>query len=279
MTYEKVLRQAYKKAELHHKEIEAVKYLLIELSQQTPAEFFLNLKEEMDETLHALFLSKLDDYLLHDIPVQHILGYAYFVGRKFMVSPAVLIPRGETEMLVEEVLIKYDTYFQDQKVSVIDLGTGSGCIGITLSLEEKNMDVTISDISLDALEVAKRNQEILGSHTHIIHSDLFSSIDQTFDIIISNPPYIPEDEDVDQMVKKEPSVALYGGKEGITFYELIIKHAKDHIKPKSIIGFEHGFQQKEMINDIARKYFKDAKIENIKDLSGKDRFTFIFIGF
>lgn len=276
MTYEKALKLAAKKIEAKNKEIEACKLLLLELSGLSSSMFYLNLKNEMDANLESLFFEKLDQYIDHDIPIQHLIGYAYFFGRKFMVNDHVLIPRPETEMLVELVLNQYDTYFSNQKIKVLDLGTGSGCIGITLSLEENNMDVSISDISEDALEVAKSNKKSLHSNARIIHSDLFHSIDDKFDIVVSNPPYIPVEEKIDPIVSKEPKIALFGGVDGVSFYEKIIKSSIHHLEDKGMIAFEHGFNQKDMIFEIARKYYPNARIECIKDLAGKDRFTFIF---
>jgi len=276
MTYEKALKVANKLANEKNKEIEACKLLLLELSGLSSSAFFLSLKHEMDENLESLFFEKLNQYINEDIPVQHLIGYAYFFGRKFVVSKDVLIPRAETEMLVELVLHEYDRFFDGKKVSVLDLGTGSGCIGISLSLEEHQMDVTLSEISVEAIKVAENNKKNLQSNAKIIHSDLFKSIHESYDIIVSNPPYIPDSEEVDTIVQKEPKIALFGGKEGISFYEEIIKGSINHLNRKGIIAFEHGFNQKHQIDAIAKKYYPTANIMCVKDLAGKDRFTFIF---
>lgn len=278
MTFEKLLKVAEQKATQYHKEIEAVKLLLMELSKQDPHQFFLNLKKEVDTSFEKQFLEALEQYIRFDIPVQHIIGHAYFYGYPFTVNSNVLIPRAETEQLVEHILVFYDAYFQNQKIDVLDLGTGSGCIGLTLALEESHMNVTVSDISLEALEVTKENQKKLGANAQIIHSDLFENIHQTFDIIVSNPPYIPDSEIVQSEVTKEPSVALYGGSLGVDFYDRILKAAKDHIKTNGLIAFEHGYQQNEAIHQFATTHFPNATILQIKDLAGKDRFTFIGLG-
>ena len=278
MTYESLLRAGYKKAKLHDKEEEAVKLLLMELSNQDPHQFYLHLADDAGLTFEKLFLSKLDQYLNDDIPVQHLIGHSYFFGHKFKVNQDVLIPRSETEQLVEHVLYYYDQNFNDEKLEVLDLGTGSGCIGLTLAVEEQNLHVTISDISAEALSVATENKINLNANAHIIQSDLFERINQNFDMIISNPPYIPDDEIVQDIVTKEPSVALYGGKLGVEFYERIIKESKKYIKEKALIGFEHGYQQKAQIYEFAQKYYPDANIIQLKDLQGRDRYTFIGIG-
>lgn len=278
MTYEGLLKVAYKKAKSFHKEEEAVKLLLMELSHQDPHQFYLHLIDEVDHDFENEFFEKLDLYLLKDIPVQHIIGHSYFFGHSFIVNGDVLIPRSETEQLVEHVLYYYDQYFNGEKLDVLDLGTGSGCIGLTLALEEKSLHLTISDISQDALNVALENQEKLGAKAKVIQSDLFEKIEGKFDMIISNPPYIPDSEIVQTIVQKEPSVALYGGKLGVEFYERIIKESKAFIKAKALIGFEHGFQQKDQLLAIAKHNYPEAKIIQLKDLTGRDRFTFIGIG-
>ncbi|MBU1094366.1 MAG: peptide chain release factor N(5)-glutamine methyltransferase [Firmicutes bacterium] len=278
MTYDKLLKIAYKKANLKNKEEEAVKLLLMELSHQDPHQFYLHLQDEVEDNFENEFLAKLDLYINQDIPVQHLIGHSYFFGYAFKVNEDVLIPRSETEQLVEHVLYYYDQYFIDQTLDVLDLGTGSGCIGLTLALEAEALNLTISDISKEALRVATFNADNLHAKAEIIQSDLFQNIKKRYDMIISNPPYIPDSEVVQDIVKKEPSVALYGGKFGVDFYEKIIKESLNFIKDKALIGFEHGYQQKAQILAFAQHYYPEAKIIQVKDLAGKDRFTFIGIG-
>jgi release factor glutamine methyltransferase len=278
VTYEALLKLATQKAKVHHKEEEACRLLMMEISNQDAHQFYINFKSEVPEAFIERYLTLLDKYLINHIPIQHLIGHAYFFGYPFNVNQDVLIPRSETEQLVEHILMYYDTYFQNQKVEVLDLGTGSGCIGLTLALEEKNMQVTISDISDKALEVARSNSDKLNAKAKIVLSDLFDDIKPSFDIIVSNPPYIPDDEVVEEIVSKEPSVALYGGKLGTDFYDKILKQAKSHIKEKALIAFEHGYQQRSLIYEYAKTHFPQAIIIQKKDLQGKDRFTFIGIG-
>lgn len=278
MTFEQLLKESTKKALELNKEIEAVKLLLMELSNQDPHQFYLNLNQDVDESFKEHFLKQLNLYLIDDIPVQHLIGYAYFYGHAFEVSKAVLIPRSETEQLVEEVLFLYDEYFEGEQVDVLDLGTGSGCIGITLSLEERHMNVSISDISKEALEVASRNIKRLNAEVETIHSDLFKNIKKKYDIIVSNPPYIPNEEALENIVKNEPHIALFGGKLGVDFYQKILRDIKPLLKEKALIAFEHGYMQKAMIKTFVEKYLPDARIIQKKDLQQKDRFTLIGLG-
>lgn len=278
MTLEALLKLAYKKVNEKSGEEEAAKLLLMELSGLDPHTFFMSLKENVNPELEHQFLTKLDLYLNENIPVQHLIGHSYFFGYPLIVNQHVLIPRPETEQLVEHVLYYIDTYFNLDHTRLLDLGTGSGCIGLTLAKEEPRLTVIASDISDEAMKVASLNKEKLQVSVELIQSDLFENISGKFDIIVSNPPYIPDSEVVEDVVSKEPSVALYGGSLGVDFYERILKEASPYLKDHALIAFEHGYQQKEMIYAFAIKHYPNAHIIQMKDLAGKDRFTFIGLG-
>lgn len=278
MTLQDLVKTYEKKVISLGKEPHAMRWLITELSGYSPTEFYLKMNSKVSEEL----INKIEDgfkrYAIEGTPVQHIVGYSYFYGYKFKVSDQVLIPRRETEQLVEETLLIYDTYFEDQKVDVLDLGTGSGAIAITLSIEEPNMQVEASDISVTALMVARENQLNLSSKVNFIASDWFSNINKKYDIIVANPPYIPNDEAVEDVVTKEPSLALYGGVDGLEPYEIILKNAKNYLKEKALIAFEHSMYQSENLKALILKYFKDANVRQLKDLQGKDRMTFVGLG-
>ncbi len=278
MTYEALLRKVSQFAVEHDEEVEAIKLLLMELSPLDAHQFYLNQREEVPADLEKDFIEKSMLYMIDHVPVQHILGYAFFYGYQFHVNEHVLIPRVETEQLVENTLYYYDKYFENENIKLLDLGTGSGCIGVTLAKEENHLDVMISDVSSDALEVAKKNADALKANVKAVLSSWFENIDGKFDIIISNPPYIPDDEVVQDIVQKEPEVALYGGKTGTDYYELILREIKPYLKEKALIGFEHGYQQRALIASYVKKYFPEARLVQLKDLQGKDRMTFVGIG-
>lgn len=280
MTYKTLLRHAEKEIEKSGLELEVAKFLLMHFSNKTAAQFYLDFESEVDLKIEASFLKALEDYTKRFVPMQHIMGYQTFYGYDFIVNNDVLIPRRETEELVENVLYFYDDYFKGQQVDVVDIGTGSGCIAVTLSKEEDNMTVYASDISDKALEVAKKNNEKLGGNVSFRQGDLLKPFQgMKFDIIVSNPPYIPSSEDVEKIVLlHEPNIALFGGDTGLIFYERILKDALNYLKPNGLIAFEHAYDKNEEIKALVNHYIPGAKITQIKDLSGKDRMTFIKVG-
>ena len=205
--------------------------------------------------------------------IQYIVGSMDFYGLPFLVNKNVLIPRWETEELVERTLKILDMYFKEPKV--LDIGTGSGCIAITMS-KKLHLRVDASDISREALEVAKQNCKKNEADVVFIESDLFSNIHKKYDCIISNPPYISYEEEIMAVVNEdEPSIALYAEEDGIAFYRQILKEAKNYIIEKFLIAFEIGQTQKERVMKIASSYFPNSKIWCEKDLSGLDRYIFV----
>jgi release factor glutamine methyltransferase len=208
-------------------------------------------------------------------PLQYIIGNVDFYGRLFDINSNVLIPRFETEELVSRT-IKYSKKYFDKQVNILDIGTGSGCIAITLS-KELNCQVDASDISKDALEVAQKNNQKLKADVHFIESDLLKNIHKQYDIILSNPPYIAYGEEIEEIVKNyEPHIALYASDNGLFFYKEILKNAKKNLKKKSFMAFEIGACQANEIMDYAKQYFKTSQIWCEKDLAGFDRYIFIY---
>ena len=207
-------------------------------------------------------------------PVQYIVGNMDFYGFNFDIDSRVLIPRFETEELVEKT-INYLKYYK-QDLSIIDLGTGSGCIAITLKKLLPSSNVTAVDLSTDALEVAKGNAKKLGADINFIQSDMLSNATGKFDCIISNPPYIAYDEEIMEIVKNnEPHMALYADNNGLYFYEEILKNCSKFLNDKFLIAFEIGQTQGEAIKDLAHKYLSNITVSIEKDMQGLDRFVFI----
>ena len=206
-------------------------------------------------------------------PLQQILGFSYFWGRKFIVNEYTLVPRPETEILVDEVLKNIKN---SQQLKILDIGTGTGCIPITLAIENKNLLVDSVDISVDAIETAKKNVQIHNvlDRVNIFKSDLYENIREKYDVIVSNPPYIPLSEKPNLQIEVrdfDPYNALFTkDKDGIEFYEKIVKSAKNYLKRNGRIYFELGKGQYELVKQIFEENsFKNIK--SVKDLNNIDR--------
>ena len=211
------------------------------------------------------------------IPVQYIVGNTNFYGYDFKVNRNTLIPRFETELLVEKTYNYIKKYFNKDNIKILDIGTGSGCIAITLNKLLNSCDITGIDISSEALEVAKENNISNNANVKFIESDLFSNVNERYDVIISNPPYISYDEEIMNIVwNNEPHLALYAPDNGLYFYDKIIKDSSKYLNDKFIMAFEIGYKQGEDIVKIVNKYYKDTNISVEKDYSGRDRFVFIW---
>lgn len=208
------------------------------------------------------------------IPVQYIVGNVDFYGYNFKVNENVLIPRFETEELVEKT-IKYINKYLDKKIDILDLGTGSGCIAITLK-KELDCNVDAVDISPKALEIAKLNAKNNNVDITFYEGDMLNPINKIYDVIISNPPYIAYNEEIMEIVKNnEPHTALYAEDNGLKYYKDIISNANKYLNKKSIIAFEIGEKQGKVILEYAKNYFKDSIITVEKDMQNRDRFVFI----
>lgn len=208
-------------------------------------------------------------------PVQYIVGDVDFYGNIIKVDKRVLIPRPETEELVEKTIKLIKNKFTDH-INIIDLGTGSGCIPITLKKELPMIEMSAVDISTDALDVALENAIINHVDINFIHSDMFSNVNGKYEVIISNPPYIRYDETIMDIVKdNEPHLALYAANSGLYFYEEILKNCSDYLKEQFLIAFEIGEEQGQAIVELVNKYLSDVNVWVEKDFRQLDRYVFI----
>lgn len=248
-------------------------------------QYFMKMNDTIcDDNAVELYRTCIEKRATH-VPVQYITGTQDFMGLTFLVNENVLIPRQDTEILVEEVLkiLKIMEEMQDNShdIRVLDMCTGSGCIAISVSLHG-NVDVTAVDISEKALEVAKENAKNLGAdRVKFIESDLFEKInvnnsveqEQRYDIIVSNPPYIPSkvvDGLMPEVVEHEPRLALDGTEDGLLFYRKITEESLRYIKPDGWLCYEIGCEQGDDVSRIMMDNgYKDVKV--IKDLAGLDR--------
>ena len=280
MTYLEFMKLKENEALENNKEDSAVVLLLEHICNLETNALFMKRGEEIEEEYVNKFNEIFDKYLHENKPIQYLIGTSCFYGYDFIVNENVLIPRFETEELVENILYKYDEHFGGKKVEVCDLATGSGCIAITLAKDEPNMHVVATDISKEALEVAKLNNQKFDANVKFLQGDMLTPLKgKKFDIFVSNPPYIPENEDVDSLVKdNEPNLALFGGDDGMKFYRIILQGLRPLLNKKALVAFEHGYDKKEEMLALCKKYFPECKAECIKDLEGKDRMTFIYVG-
>ena len=251
------------------------KMLLSSYLDVNPLELLTILDKEVDSDIEKLYKSSLEA-LKENKPIQYVIGNVNFYGLKFIVNKNVLIPRFETEELVEQV-VEYTKDLNKDKIKILDLGCGSGAIGLTLKSILKDSEVTLTDISTEALEVAKLNANNLNLDVTFIESDWLSNVGlDKYDIIVSNPPYIRTDEEIEEIVRNnEPSLALYGGVDGLDCYRKILANVKPYLNDKFLIAFEIGESQKEEIYDIVNKYLKGIEITCKKDLYGRNRMIFV----
>lgn len=229
------------------------------------------LKENnLDETN----LIKYQKELLNNRPIQYIVGNVNFYGNIIEVNEDVLIPRYETEFLVEKTISLAKKYFP-QKIDILDLGTGSGCIAITLKKHLKS-NIDALDISNKALSIARKNAQNNNVKINFLNKDIATYQEKQYDLIISNPPYISEEEEIMDLVKNnEPHIALYAKDNGLYFYKKIIDNLPLITKEKYLLALEIGYNQAIPISEYAKNKLKDINITVEKDLSNKDRYIFI----
>ena len=251
------------------------KLLLAELLNKNPLELLNYLSYQVDEKTVTLY-KKAVLALENGKPLQYVLGNVNFYGNNFYINENVLIPRFETEELVENVT-EYAKKFFTEPVDLIDLGCGSGVIGLTLEKKISTNSVDLIDISEKALEVTNKNCGKMNSKANLVLSDMFKNINKKYDIIVSNPPYIKTTEEIEKIVKdNEPHLALYAGVDGLDCYRKILNDITGHMKERCLIAFEIGMTQGAPLTALIKEKLPNDIVEIKKDLSGKDRMLFIF---
>lgn len=252
-------------------------WLLLEYeSGKNRAYYFAHCKEEADEEIKTPYMEKIRKRAQH-IPLQHLTHQGYFMGYEFFVNENVLVPRQDTEVLVEEAL----SLIKEKEVpQILDMCTGSGCILLSILLEREDALGTGVDLSEKALSVAEKNRETyhLETRAELIKSDMFQSgyfegKKESFDIVVSNPPYIPTEE-IEKLQAEvrfhDPFMALDGKEDGLYFYRIIAKNAGEYLKPGGFLACEIGCDQGEDVKKMFESCgFSDVKV--IKDLAGLDR--------
>ena len=274
-------RQAITKACLllrrQGKEESLARFLLMYILDESPQLFSNSLSEQISKENEEKYFSLIEKHIKEDVPLSHLVGFEYFYDRKYKVTKDVLSPRMETEELIYKV-IEYVNASNKNKFKILDLCTGSGIIAITLKkeLEQVSVDIIASDISEEALEVAKENSQSHDATIKFIKSDIFNNIDDKFDIIVSNPPYIDRKDEVtmqDNVLNYDPHLALFAEEEGMYFYRKIIEQANDYLNENGVIFFEIGYDQKDKIIKLADMNGYSAEV--YKDINGRDRIAFL----
>ena len=274
-------RQAITKACLllrrQGKEESLARFLLMYMLDESPQLFSNSLSEQMSKENENKYFSLIEKHIKEDVPLSHLVGFEYFYDRKYKVTKDVLSPRMETEELIYKV-IEYVKASSKNNFKILDLCTGSGIIAITLKkeLSQFSIDVVASDISEEAIKVAKENAQSHDATIKFIKSDIFNNIDDKFDIIVSNPPYIDRKDEVtmqDNVLKYDPHLALFAEEEGMYFYRKIIEQANDYLNENGVIFFEIGYDQKDKIIKLADLNGYSAEV--YKDINGRDRMAFL----
>lgn len=258
------------------KEENLAKFLLQYILEEDNNEFIFNINNDLDVQIYYKYIKLIKEHIEYNKPLSHLVGFDFFYGRKFFVNKDVLSPRMETEELVEVVIKYIKERFANKLINILDLCTGSGVIAITLAKELSNINLTASDISKEALDIAKKNANINDVKIKFIESDLFKKINKKFDVIVSNPPYIAyEDEkNIDDIVLNyDPHLALFAKENGIYYYRKILEQAKKYLNCNGIIFFEIGYNQKDKINTLAKLHNYKSKF--LKDINGKDRIAIL----
>ena len=274
-------RQAITKACLllrrQGKEESLARFLLMYMLDEGPQLFSKSLSKKLSKENEEKYFSLIEEHIKEDVPLSHLVGFEYFYDRKFKVTKDVLSPRMETEELIYKV-VEYVKATKKSNLKILDLCTGSGIIAITLKkeLDQFSIDVVASDISQEAIKVAKENVQFHDATIKFIQSDIFDSIDDKFDVIVSNPPYIDRKDKVtmqDNVLKYDPHLALFAEEEGMYFYRKIIEQVNNYLNNNGVIFFEIGYDQKEKIIKLADMNGYSAEV--YKDINGRDRMAFL----
>jgi len=247
------------------------------------AQLLAEMRTDLEEHVWEAFRENVKKHA-EGVPVQYIVGQEHFYGRPFIVNEEVLIPRPETEELVLGILERTKKLFvSEEQIQVVDVGTGSGAIAITLALENSRMNVSAVDIAKESIDVAEKNANDLNASVRFMHGDLLSPLierKEKVHIVVSNPPYIPnqEVETLSTVVKDyEPLRALAGGEDGLDFYRRLSEEIPHVIESTAIIGFEVGVGQGEAVASLLQNALPHADVEVVLDINGKDRMVFATI--
>ena len=250
-------------------EAESLSFVYRSLKNLSFTDFVFALQQEVTEE-EKQFVEEIYQQLGAHKPAQYIIGHADFFGMQLKVDERVLIPRPETEELVELILAENS----DENLKVLDIGTGSGAIALALAKNRPDWSVTAVDISQDALDLATENAKVQNFQIFFKKSDCFAEISEKYDIIVSNPPYISREDESEvglNVLHSEPHLALFADEDGLAIYRRIVEDAKDYLKDGGKIYLEIGYKQGQSVSDLFRKYLPEKRVRTLKDQFGQDR--------
>lgn len=254
-------------------EAESLSFVYRSLKNLSFTDFIFALQEEVTDEDYK-FVENIFIKLASHIPAQHIIGHTDFLGMQLKVDERVLIPRPETEELVDLIL----TENPKKNLKVLDIGTGSGAIALALAKNRPDWSVTATDISQDALELATENSKRQDLNLSFIKSDCFSEISSKYDIIVSNPPYISRADEVEvglNVLHSEPHLALFADEDGLAIYCRIAEDSKDYLNDGGKIYLEIGYKQGQSVPALFMENFPEKRVRTLKDRFGQDRMVVI----
>ena len=273
MKLAQILAEMEKQLEAIGEEAESLSFTFRVLRNLSFTKFVLKMQAEATADDIEL-LKEIQSQLLVHRPAQYIIGSAEFHGHSFKVDERVLIPRPETEELVDLILSENP----NTNIKVLDIGTGSGAIALSLAIDRDNWQVTASDISSNALELAQENAEVIDVAIDFVQSDCFQEITGKYDIIVSNPPYITETDREEvglNVLTSEPHLALFAVEDGYAVYRKIAENAQKHLTEKGKIYLEIGYKQGEYVKKLFESAFPKMRIRVLQDQFGKDRMVVV----
>ena len=254
-------------------EAESLSFVYRSLKNLSFTDFVFALQQEVTKE-EEVFVKGIFQQLAAHKPAQYIIGQADFYGMQLKVDERVLIPRPETEELVELIL----TENPETNLSVLDIGTGSGAIALALAKNRPAWSVTAVDISQDALDVANENAKNQNLQIFLKKSDCFTEISEKYDIIVSNPPYISREDESEvglNVLYSEPHLALFADEDGLAIYRRIAEDAKDYLKDGGKIYLEIGYKQGQSVPELFRKHLPEKRVRTLKDQFGQDRMVVV----
>ena len=254
-------------------EAESLSFVYRSLKNLSFTDFIFTLQQEVTEE-EKQFVEKIYQQLVAHKPAQYIIGQADFYGMQLKVDGRVLIPRPETEELVEFILA--DNH--EENLKILDIGTGSGAIALALAKNRPAWSVTAADISQEALVLASENAKNQNLQIFLKKSDCFTEIYEKYDIIVSNPPYIPRADESEvglNVLHSEPHLALFADEDGLAIYRRIAEDAKDYLKDGGKIYLEIGYKQGQSVPELFRKHLSEKRVRTLKDQFGQDRMVVV----